>query len=314
MQFETFQHQDRLSTEIRCRYMGLDGQQRTKSQEIHVLDDPRVVEYAKHNLERSVREDLADQAVARERLMSRQREDRNMADAFYPPVGLTTATAGSVLYATGTASASADITWTTTTTDATDSLRYATATNGFLNVASPDYVVEIEVPVGKRSVTVRKTVVNGTKVVITEADITKAMQELIEDKRVQVITHRAERRAEDLLHSMISEIDFRSYKENGFFMVKAGNKLYRIYRDKNKWIDMWEADQKKEVFIPKNRLCTHTRTRDLPNADEALAKLLLIRSGSVIDHSNLHSADGGGIGHYIGESMNRIKDKELILV
>ena len=45
-----------------------------------------------------------------------------------------------------------------------------------------------------------------------------------------------------------------------------------------------------ELFVPRNRLCTHTVNRELPRADEAFQKLMLIRSNKVIEHSNLHGA------------------------
>ena len=85
--------------------------------------------------------------------------------------------------------------------------------------------------------------------------------------------------------------------------MKSGNRIFRIHKDTHKFIDMYEREG--GVFVPRNRLCVHTPTRELPKADEALAKLLLIRNNSVVEHSNLH-----GI-----ENLRPVKkEEELLLV
>ena len=334
MEFKISRREDRYSTQVGCRFRGIDGRMNQCVQEIHGHEvDPNAIEYAKRNLERQANEMLQQQAIQQSRMLE-QRINPPMATADYEPVFYRPGTRYVAIAASTDASDSlfytnaTDTSATLTQAHLEDAYRhltvYGNATIGIDPAygVSPTFIdtratidgleIEVEVPVGKRSITVKTTIKNG-KIQITEHDIVKATQALIEQKRFTIITNRAERRAEDLLRSMISDIDFRSYKEKGFFIVKSGNRVFRIYKDKSKWIDMWEQDHIRRDFAPKNRLCTHTQTRDLPDADEALSKLLLIRSGSVIQHSNLHSAKDG-YGHYIGEPMNRLKEKELILV
>lgn len=141
---------------------------------------------------------------------------------------------------------------------------------------------------GKRKLFIDKDM--SENIEITPADIEQAKINWWKDARINIITRVAETKAEKLLQMFISEVDFRNYKEKGFFTVKSGNRIFRIHKDTHKFIDMYEKDG--AVFVPRNKLCVHTPTRDLPMADEALAKLLLIRDNSVIEHSNLHGIDG----------------------
>jgi len=171
--------------------------------------------------------------------------------------------------------------------------------------------IEIEFPLGKRMLTMRKKAENG-KVVVTMEDIGKAITDGKEQFMFSIHAKKAENRAENLLQTMISEIDFRNYKEKGYFTCQENGKLYRIYKDKSKWVDLWEAKEVKAELIwqPKNRLCTHTESRDLPDADEALSKLMLIRSGRIIEHANLHPVKGTR-----GLEMKQLKhENELILI
>jgi len=139
---------------------------------------------------------------------------------------------------------------------------------------------------------------------ITDEDIARAKKEYFDRARVNIITRKAENKAEDLLRMFISEVDFRSYKQNGFFTIKSSDKIFRIYKDSHRHIDMYEHDKERGLFVPKNRLCVHTEKRSLPAADEALSKLLLIRSGKIIEEANLHS---------ITNEMKEMNEKELVL-
>lgn len=139
---------------------------------------------------------------------------------------------------------------------------------------------------GKRKLIIEKDV--NFEIEITPADIQKAREDYWRGARINIIAKKAEARAEDLLKMFISDIDFRNYQEKGFFTVKSGNRIFKIHKDTHKHIDMYEKEG--ELFVPRNRLCTHTPTRELPRADEAFQKLMLIRSNKVIEHSNLHGA------------------------
>lgn len=139
---------------------------------------------------------------------------------------------------------------------------------------------------GNRKLVIEKDV--NFEIEITPEDIQKARIAYWKDARINIISKRAETRAEELLRSFISEVDFRNYQEKGFFTVKSGNRIFKIHKDIHKHIDMYEKEG--ELFVPRNRLCTHTPTRELPKADEAFQKLMLIRSNKVIEHSNLHCA------------------------
>lgn len=151
--------------------------------------------------------------------------------------------------------------------------------------------IKIKHRIGKKLLEIEADVDGGGEVEITEQDIDKAKIDYLKTAKINIITRNAENKAEDLLKMFISEIDFRDYKQKGYFTVKAGDRAFRIHRDKHKHIDMWEKGQN-GVFMPKNRLCSHTERRELPYADEALQKLMLVRSNRIIEHSNLHSADG----------------------
>jgi hypothetical protein len=151
---------------------------------------------------------------------------------------------------------------------------------------------------------------NGGELVITPEDMQQARVDYFKGLRLQIITKRAEHKAEDLLKMFISEVDFRHYKERGFFLVKSGNKVYRIHKDSHKWIDMYEQ-QDSGLIVPKNRLCVHTATRDLPLADEALSKLMLIKSNKVIEHSNLHAIDSKPINR-LADLLEPVKDDNCV--
>ena len=129
---------------------------------------------------------------------------------------------------------------------------------------------------------------NDGEMEVTPEDIMQARANWYKGMKLQIITKKAETKAEDLLKMFISEIDFRNYKQKGFFTVRSGNKIFRIWKDNHKQIDMYQKEG--GLFVPKNRLCVHTAERELPLADEALAKLMLIKSNRVFDQSNAHSA------------------------
>ena len=150
---------------------------------------------------------------------------------------------------------------------------------------------------GRRKLIIEKD--DSDEICITPEDIQKARMDYIKDLRLTILTKRAEHKAEDLLKMFISEIDFRNYKEKGFFLVKSGNRIFRIHRDTHKWIDMYESNN--GVLVPRNRLCVHTERRELPFADEALSKLMLIKANKVEEHSNGHGV--GGL-----KQLNRIED------
>ena len=157
--------------------------------------------------------------------------------------------------------------------------------------------------VGKRMLVVEKEAnVNG-EIEITAEDIAKAKIDYIRGAKINIITRTAERKAEDLLKMFISEMDFRDYKQKGYFLVKSGDKLFKIYKDNHKMVDMWER-RKGGLFVPQNRLCVHTQNRELPLADEVLSKLMLIKSNRIFDRSNLYSVI----------SMENVKEKDLVLV
>jgi hypothetical protein len=151
--------------------------------------------------------------------------------------------------------------------------------------------IKIKHRIGKKLLEIESYVDGTGEVEVTEQDIEKAKIDYLKTAKINIITRNAENKAEDLLKMFISEVDFRDYKVKGYFTVKSGNRAFRIHRDKHKHIDMWEKGQN-GMFLPKNRLCSHTERRELPFADEALQKLMLVRSNRIFEHSNLHSADG----------------------
>lgn len=163
--------------------------------------------------------------------------------------------------------------------------------------------INVKFKLGKHTLSVMKTVGEDGSIEITDEDMRRAKDEYLQGRRVQIITRKAESKAEDLLRMFISEVDFRNYKDKGFFTVKAGDKIFRIWKDGHKHIDMWERDSNRGLFVPKNRLCVHTERRVCPPADEALTKLLLIRSGRVIESANLHPHE-----------EKEYKESELVLV
>jgi hypothetical protein len=168
----------------------------------------------------------------------------------------------------------------------------------------------IKIKVGRHILKIRKEQDSAGEIEITPEDIEKAKIEYIKGMQINIITRRAETKAESLLKMFISEIDFKNFKEKGYFTVKSGDKVYRIWRDNHRWVDKWE--KKDGVFQPKNRLCTHTERRELPLADEALQKLMLIRSNRIEEFSNAHSLNGVQQG--CAEEMKPIREEELVLV
>jgi len=172
---------------------------------------------------------------------------------------------------------------------------------------SRKFVLNVKIKWGRHTLTVCKQVELGAadNVEITQEDIDQARVNYIKNLNITILTKKAERKAEDLLKTFISDMDFRDFKEKGYFTVKSGNRLFKIYRDSHKWVDTWEK-RKDGIFIPKNRLCTHTATRDLPLADEALQKLMLVRSNRIEQYANVHSIDAN--------MMGEIHERDLALV
>lgn len=161
--------------------------------------------------------------------------------------------------------------------------------------------VTIKLRVGNRVLEIKKSV-DGGEAEVTDEDIEKAKIDFLRKAKITILTKRAERKSEELLRGFISDIDFRNYKQRGYFTVKQGDKLYRIYRNKSEKVDHWERNER-GVFVPKSRLCVHTQQLDLPAGDEALARLLLIRSGGIDRLANKWKADG----------LEEIKESELVL-
>ena len=160
--------------------------------------------------------------------------------------------------------------------------------------------IKIKYRDGRRELIIEKDY--GSEIEITPEDIVKARMDYIKNARINIISRRAETKAEELLKMLVSEVDFRNYKEKGYFTVRNGNKIYRIWKDSHKFIDCFERTEQ-GIIVPHNRLCTHTLTRELPKADEAVQKLMLIRSNRVFEHSNLHGVCG----------MEPIEAKELAI-
>jgi len=158
----------------------------------------------------------------------------------------------------------------------------------------------VKLKFGNKTLCLTKKMVDDC-IEITEEDIARAKNEYLDKARITIIARKADRKAEDLLKMFISEVDFRDFTEKGYFTVKSGDKAFRIYRDGHKWVDMYEKAKDRAIFVPKNRLCVHTERRVLPPADEALAKLMLIRSGQIIESANVHDIDAN-------------MEKELVLI
>lgn len=161
-------------------------------------------------------------------------------------------------------------------------------------------LIFVNLKFGNKTLTITKKLVDGMNVDITQDDIDRAKGEYFKGKKIQIITRKADRKAEDLLKMFISEVDFRGFKEKGYFIVKRGNHAYKVWRDGHKQIETYEKTEG-GLYVPKNRLCVHTERRVCPAADEALTKLLLIRSGKVEESANAHPIDS---------SM----EKELVLI
>jgi len=292
---------------IECRYKDMLGNDKVNSRCIPHADlinggpAGEVLEFIKHRMRREISQELGEQAVE-----IQEQQMTGMHNLTIQHQSLTST------YATY---------WENTLTGGTTQgiggnsvygHQYAQAyVNEWKDPSPAEIEIEIEFPLGKRVLTMKKKA-DGNRIKVTLEDIEVAVEGARDQFKFNIINNRAERRAEDLLRSMISEIDFRNYKKQGFFVCREGNKLFRIYKDKSKWVDYWEQEEVNAELIwqPKNRLCTHTETRELPDADEALSKLLLARSGRLIEHANLHSFDGTR-----GLVMPVLKNEEdLILV
>ena len=177
--------------------------------------------------------------------------------------------------------------------------------NQISNSLSKKFVLNVRIKWGRHTLTVCKSVELGAadNVDITQEDIDAARVNYIKNLNTIILVKKAERKAEDLLKMFISEVDFRNYKEKGYFNVRSGDRLFKIYKDHHKWVDTWERKED-GLFVPKNRLCTHTATRELPLADEAIQKLMLIRSNRIEEFSNAHS---------IENDMKEIHESDLVL-
>lgn len=283
MRFEVIQRQNNFYVEVRCEYHdALTGEPRLKSRSLpmyEIQENTTALDYTKEHLRREVKRELGEQ-------MAEFQQHYNQL-----PVHMHTWN----MQSTGSLSNNYMGVDSCSTPAYGHTYVRLSNTSGMWNEGGEDTSpeIEIEFPLGKRILTMKKRTENG-KIKVTMEDIGNAISGAKDQFKFNIITNRAERRAEDLLQSMISEIDFRNYKEKGFFTCQDNGKMYRIYKDKNKWVDLWEAKEVEAEIIwqPKNRLCTHTEKRELPDADEALSKLMLIRSGKLLEHANAHSIQG----------------------
>lgn len=192
----------------------------------------------------------------------------------------------------------------TNTSIGSEWITYDNVRNAYNNIygqVPQSRTIKLKFKVGKRMLEVSKSL-DGDSMELSESDIEEAKVEYIRQAKVQIITRKSEERSETLLRSFVSELDFRSYKQNGFFTVRKGNQLFRIYKDRNAKIDCWERNDR-GLFMPKSRLCVGTSRKELPSGDEALARLLLVRSGGVEKLANRWAADG----------LEAIEEKELVI-
>ena len=312
MEFRVSQDPNAFCHTIECRYRDMLGNDKVLCRSIPHADlinggpAGEVLEFIKHRMRTEISHELGDQAVQvqEQQVMPYYQAVTNYATTYMnywePGTGSTVGIGNQI--AGGNYQATAQY------AQIINTQNWPGVVGG---MASNELEVEIDFPLGKRTLTMKKKA-DGNRIKVSLEDIDAAIDGARDQFKFQIVTNRAERRAESLLQSMISEIDFRNYKQQGYFVCREGNKLFRIYKDKNKWVDMWEAKEVEAELIwqPKNRLCTHTATRELPDADEALSKLLLARSGRLIEHANLHAYDGTR-----GLAMPVLKhENELILV
>lgn len=161
--------------------------------------------------------------------------------------------------------------------------------------------VHVRLKIGRHTLIIEKDY-SGSDIDVTQEDIDKAKVDFIKSLNVSFIVKKSERKAENLLRSFVSEIDFRNYKEKGYFEVRNGNHLFRINKESSSMIDTWEKSNNC-VFIPKNRLCVQPNKSGLPASDIALQRLMLIRSGKIFDIANKHNS-----------TQKEITERDLALV
>lgn len=184
-------------------------------------------------------------------------------------------------------------------------MSWPTATDAWRVYSIPAKVPDICIKFkdGNRMLVVKKAYAEAIE--ITQEDVDAAKADWWKEARISVLEYKAEKKAEKLLAGFISELDFRNYKEKGFFVLRQGGKVYKIWRDTHKWIETYRVEEDTGFLVPENQLCVHTPKRELPLADEALAKVMLIRSNMVLERATVHS---------VASHMRRVEKAELLLV
>jgi len=312
MEFEIRQLPD-YSRSIRLKYTMPNGERKYVEQMISAQSyvgsnvmSPTLDEHVKNALQERANHDIQE-------YVRNNAQGGNMIlhdTACYPDTVLATSTSTNTVawYGQGTAADNFTMryTWEDVATQGTNPYVNVVDDTGIRSWTRIGGKQKIKLRMGRRFLLIEKEQDENGELVVDENDILAARERYYKDMQFNIISKRAERKAEDLLKMFVSEIDFRNYKKNGYFSVKQGNKIYRIWRDNHKWVDMWEKDEKTGLLVPKNRLCTHTEKRDIPLADEVVAKLMLIKSNRIHDHANFHAID---------EDMKKVvEERELVLV
>jgi len=126
-----------------------------------------------------------------------------------------------------------------------------------------------------------------------------------QQKERQFKLQSADEKAQKLLKDMISEIDFRRYKEKGYLLVKGeSGRIYRIWNN-NTMLDVYELeahqkdysqndkDSQMRIIKPnelaihllkddkltlRRKLCIHSPSKNLPQTDEVILKFILAKN------------------------------------
>jgi hypothetical protein len=97
-------------------------------------------------------------------------------------------------------------------------------------------------------------------------------QILRDRRRRQSESERAELKAQQLLFQQLNMKQRLNWSKRGFFDVKVRDKMYRINRGRVGNVE--QIDNDGNVLI---RLCCHTVSLDIPDSDNAMAQLLMLR-------------------------------------
>lgn len=126
-----------------------------------------------------------------------------------------------------------------------------------------------------------------------EMERRRAERDRLEEEKVEQekrLKESAQKRAEALLKEIVSEVDFTTYKKDGYIEVLAkSGKKYRVKNDRfQSNVEVYQREKKEWKY--QHRLCAHLQDTHIPIEDNVVAQVLMLRhdENRFLQMANVH--------------------------